>query len=59
MVGRVSTMRTLAFFRANPDAPARCELVVSIDGKLTRIPFSRDKCINAMRTLLPYIEAPE
>ena len=52
-------MRPLAFFRANPDDSTRCELVVSIDGKLTRIPFSRDKCINAIRTLLPYIEAPE
>ena len=52
-------MRTLAFFRANPDAPARCELVVSIDGKVTRVPWPRSKCINAIRTLLPYIEAPE
>ena len=59
MVGRVSAMRTLAFFRANPDDSTRCELVVSIDGKLTRIPFSRDKCILSVRELLPFIEAPE
>jgi hypothetical protein len=52
-------MRALAFFRPNPDDPALCELVVSIDGKLTRIPFSRDKCILSLRELLPFIEAPE
>ena len=52
-------MKTLSFFRANPDDPTRCELVVSIDGKVTRVAWPRSKCINAIRTLLPYIEAPE
>ena len=52
-------MSTLAVFRATPADSTRCELVVSIDGKVTRVPWPRSKCINAMRTLLPYIEAPE
>jgi hypothetical protein len=52
-------MKTLSFFRANPDDPALCELVVSINGKLTKIPWPRNKCINAIRTLLPFVEASE
>ena len=50
---------TLAYFRPHPDDLTVRELVIAIDGKVTRVSWSRARCILAVRALLPFIEAPE
>lgn len=48
--------KSLAYFRHNPYDIDKCELVVAIDGELTVIPFPRKQCINAIWTLLTFVE---
>lgn len=46
----------LAYFRHDPEDVNKCQLVVAIDGEITVVPFNRQRCINAIRTLLPFVE---